>query len=115
MIQHIHTYLVYPDKMAEEPREISGTSVPSDGQLFELLNRIYEISDDECDIDITFCPAADGTQQNECRDLIREYLDDTTLENGRRIAERLGRNTDRRSGLGLLFLMLGNDGRSKNW
>ena len=113
MIQHIHTYLVHPGKLSEDSREISGTTVPPGGQLFELLKNIYQRSHEECNIDITFSPAADGTQQNDCRDLIREYLGDTTLEKGKKIAARLERNTDRRSGLGLLFLMVGNDGEKR--
>ena len=110
-IQHIHTYLVHPNKLPATPREVSGTSVPVKGPLFELLANIYARSEAECDIDITFCHANDGSQQNDCRDLIREYVRDTTLARGRKIAERLEQHTDRRSGLGLLFLITGKEGK----
>ena len=46
-------------------------------------------------------------------DLILQYLVAPTLPNGRRIAERLEQNTDRRSGIGLLFLITGAEGREK--
>ena len=110
-IREIHTYLVHPNKQSEYPREICGTSVPLRGPLFELLDDIYRRSDEECEIDITFSHAADGSQQNEFRDLLREYLDNPAMDRCRKIAERLGQSTDRRSGLGLLFLIAGREGK----
>jgi hypothetical protein len=88
-IQHIHTYLVHPKKGSAAPPQVNGAPVSLDGRLFELLANIYAKSDQECDIDITFAPAPDGTQQNDCRDLICDYLHDPTLASGRAIAERL--------------------------
>lgn len=70
-IHHIHTYLVHPNKLPGKPRAVSGTCVPVRGPLFALLANIYARSDAECDIDITFSHANDGSQQNDCRDLIR--------------------------------------------
>ena len=110
-IHHIHTYLVHPNKFPRKHRAVSGTSVPARGPLFELLAKIYNESEAECDIDITFSHANDGSQQNDCRDLIREYLSETTLAKGRKIAERLEQTTDRRSRLGLLFLITGQEGK----
>ena len=113
-ITHIHTYLVYPNKISDNRRQINGTSVMLNGQLFDLLQDIYTRSDEECDIDITFCPTADGRQQNDCRNLILEYLRNPTLQSGRMIANRLEQKTDGRSGLGLLFLIVGiEDGEHK--
>lgn len=109
-IEHIHTYLVHPKKGSADPPQVNGAQVRLEGRLFDLLNGIYVRSNDECDIDITFVPAADGAQQNECRDLLCAYLDQPTLVNGRTIAERLQKHTDGRSGLGLLFLIAGREG-----
>jgi len=78
--------------------------------MFELLDGIYSRSEQECDIDIIFKPN-NGVQQNACRDLICAHLDNPTLPNGRVIAERLQANTDRRAGLGLLFVIVGKEGR----
>ena len=83
--------------------------MPLSGRLFDLLDDIYRRSESECDIDLTFSHADDGTQQNDCRDLVVEYMGRTNLENGQRIAERLAKNTDRRSRLGLLFLIAGTE------
>jgi hypothetical protein len=76
-----------------------------------LLDGIYAKSDTECDIDILFNHNAAGEQQNDCRDLIIAYLRKPTLPRGRAIANRLARMTDQRSGLGLLFLIAGKEGR----
>jgi hypothetical protein len=78
--------------------------------LFELLDGIYSRAEQECEIDIIFKPTDDGVQQNSCRDLICTYLGDPTLMIGRAIAERLETQTDKRSGLGLLFLIAGREG-----
>lgn len=110
-VEHIHTYLVHPRKGSAAPPQIHGASVRLDGKLFELLDNIYARSDHECDIDITFSPAHDGTQQNDCRDLICDYLGNPTLTSGKAIADRLEKHTDGRSGLGLLFLIGGREGR----
>jgi hypothetical protein len=109
-VQHIHTYLVHPKKGAPEPLQNDGVQVPLNGMMFDLLNNIYARADNECDIDITFSPTPDGTQQNDCRDLIRTYLRRPTLAVGKDLAERLEQNTDRRSSLGLLFLIAGKEG-----
>lgn len=110
-VQNIHTFLVHAGKGSEAVPKIGGAAVPLENKLFELLDNIYSAADHECDIDISFNPTEDGKQQNPCRDLIIGYLSNPTLENGRLIAERLERMTDNRSGLGLLFLIAGKEGR----
>ena len=110
-VEHIHTYLVHPRKGSTAASQANGTTVTLNGRLFDLLNNIYVRSDQQCDISITFAPALDGRQQNDCRDLIRDYLRHPTLATGRAIADRLERQTDQRSGLGLLFLIAGRGDR----
>ena len=110
-VEHIHTYLVHPGKGADEPSRIRGNSLALDGKMFSLLNGIYLNSDHECTIEISFNHRDDGAQQNPCRDLIVAYLADPTVPHGRQIAERLEKVTTHRSGLGLLFLMAGKEGR----
>jgi hypothetical protein len=75
--------------------------------MFNLLDRICARSEEECDIDIIFRRSSGGEQQNECRDLLLEHLETPTLETGRSLAKRLRDKTDGRSGLGLLFLIVG--------
>jgi hypothetical protein len=107
-VQHIHTFLAHPKKGSVERSKINGAPVKLEGKLFELLRNIYEKSETECDIDITFS-SNKGRQQNDCRDMICRYLNNPTLPAGKSIAERLERHTDGRSGLGLLFLISGKE------
>lgn len=109
---HIHTFLVHPGKTTEDKMAINGTTVPLAGSLFRLLDSIYSRSDQECDIDITFRPTRDGKQENQCRDLVVGYVANPSLDTARLIAERLRDHTDGRSGLGLLFLICGSEGKS---
>jgi hypothetical protein len=109
-VSHIHAYLVYPGKGVTEPRRFSGTKVQLAGTLFNLLNDVYTKSDRECDTDISFNQSADGRQDNPCRSLITSYLARSTIASGKGIAQRLESVTTHRSGLGLLFLISGNEG-----
>jgi hypothetical protein len=79
------------------------------GKMFSLMDGIYSKSESDCDIDITFRSAPDGKQQNDCRDSLLAYLAAPSLTTGQKIAERLGRTTDWRSALGLLFLIVGKE------
>lgn len=108
-IQKIHTFLVKPGKGGHEKLEINGTEVPLSGGMFNLLSGIYERSEEECDIQISFCPTSDGKQKNECRDLVVKHLSVRNVDSARVLAERLRDVTDGRSGLGLLFVIIGKD------
>lgn len=109
-VQNIFTFVVHPRKGATEVAMVNGTELKLDGKMFDLLDNIYSKSDQECDVDITFSPN-DGKQQNDCRDLICAYVSDMTLANARKIAARLESHTDGRSGIGLLFLISGKEGK----
>jgi len=108
-IDHIHAYLVHPGKASDNAPQIGGASVPLKDKLFTLLSDVYTKSETECDIDISFNRSAGGAQQNPCRDLVVSYVNAPTLVRGRHIAERLERVTTHRSGLGLLFLIVGTE------
>ena len=75
--------------------------------MFTLLKEVFDRSDDECDIDIFFKPDDQGQQINPTRDLVIQYLQQANISRARLIAQRLESCTDRRSGLGLLFLIAG--------
>lgn len=111
-LQRIHSFLVHPAKGMEEQPDIGGTQVSRDGNLGEMLSRVFDRAATECDIAIMFRPDEEGRQQNECRDDVVRYVRDASLSNGRRIARRLQLVSTNRSGLGLLFLMTGADGGS---
>lgn len=110
-IQHIHAFLVHPKKGNKDKSQHSGTDVPMSGTMFDFMSGIYSKSATECEIDITFLPTREGKAQNDCRDLFIKYLSSPSLATGKPIAERLGETTDQRSGLGLLFLIVGKEGK----
>jgi hypothetical protein len=111
-LTHIYTYLVHPREYPQD--QIGGSPVPLEGQLYDLLNDVYEKSDSECDVDVAFNPNAEGAQENLVRDLVMGYLRNPILEEGRRVAHALKTVTTKRSGIGLLFLISGNeDGEHK--
>jgi hypothetical protein len=108
----LHSYLVHPAKTDDRKPKIGGTAIEQSGRLFEMLKGVYEKSDTECNIDISFNHDSDGNQKNACRDLLIDYLAKPGLPAGRKLAETLQAVTTGRSGLGLLFLMAGKVGQN---
>ncbi|WP_332772460.1 hypothetical protein [Phenylobacterium sp.] len=107
-VSGIHTFLVYP--RTQEVAEIGGADVPLGGKLFDMLNGVYEKSELQCNIDISFNIGVAGVQQNDVRDLVLAYVSAPSLITGSPIARKLQSATDGRSGLGLLFLINGQEG-----
>ena len=107
-IEKIHAYLVFPEKGSEDPPlDSKGTELSLKDKLFGVLEEVYETSERECEIAIAFNASSSGKQENPCRNLIVDYLKDTTIANGAKIAQRLSGVTTNRSGTGLLFLITG--------
>lgn len=112
-VQHIHAFLVHPGKGSDKKVSFGGTTLALSGGMFDLLDGVYKKSDSECNVHITFRPTFEGEKQNDCRDLIVDYVGGPTLPRAKRIADRLALNTDARSGLGLLFLIAGVEGKAR--
>lgn len=108
-IIHAHSFLVHPGKKDKDQLAISGVAVPRRDMVFNMLSRLYDDADRECNIEIMFRHSADGRQENPCRDLMLAYVAEPTVPNGRALAERLQEVTTHRSGLGLLFLAVGDE------
>ena len=112
-IGSIHSFLIHPGKGAETPHEISGAAVPKDGRLFRMLEPLFDHAEEDCKHKIAF-NSDDGEQRNPCRDSLITYIKNCDLNAGREIAKRLQGVTTHRSGLGLLFLIVGEEkGESK--
>jgi hypothetical protein len=107
-ITKIHSYLVHAGKGEEKQKPISGTEVSDTEDMTTMLREIFLKAPEECKHDIMFTHAPDGSQQNDCRDLILKYIDKPTIANGRLLAKRLQEVSTHRSALGLMFLILGN-------
>lgn len=113
-LKTIHCFLAHPAKHEETQPAIGGASVPKHGKLFTMLKGIYDNASTDCRTEISFNHNAEGKQQNDCRDLLLAYIKSHKVDDGREIALRLQGVTNHKSGLGLLFLMIGhNEARSR--
>jgi len=109
IVSRIYSFLLQVGKGIEPQPSIRGTRIQLNGKLFEMLRDLFDRSDDECKTDIAFRPSEDGEQKNDCRDEIVELLSAPGMGKARRLAERLQAVTTNRSGLGLLFIIIGTD------
>lgn len=108
-IVSVHSYLVPPRvKEGETPRRILGTTVKPEEELFGMVQGLFDDAPSDCPYRISFVSRG-GEQSNACLTLVFDYVQDPAPEKGREIAEALREATTRRSGLGLLFLILGRD------
>lgn len=105
--------LVHPGRGVEKPKAVKGRELTGDGKLFELLAKIFHESSGTGGFEVSFRRQQDGTQQNDCRDLLIALEQKPNLANATRIAERLQASTDRRSGTGLLFVLVGQHGAKR--
>jgi hypothetical protein len=107
-LNSIHSFLIHPGKNLKDPHSINGTAVTqATARLFDMLKRIFDTADSECQHEIAFTPDKDDEQRNECRDSLLAYIKNCDIPNGRLIATKLQAVTTNKSGLGLLFLMTG--------
>ena len=107
-VDSIHSFLIHPGKGAENPHEINGAAVPKSGKLFEMLRPVFDEATEDCPHKIAF-NSQNGQQKNDCRDALITYIKNRDLNHGRDLAKRLQAVTTHRSGLGLLFLMTGEE------
>lgn len=107
-ITHFHSYLIHPGKNieVEDRREISGTEIPLEGKLHDMFRTIYAESRSSCTHRVSF---VSGNQSNAARDLIVPYAKGPTLNRGLKIAQRLQGFTTKTPGIGLLFLVRGEE------
>jgi hypothetical protein len=112
-VNAIHSFLVHPDKGADEQTTIGGTQVKGENRLVEMLTAVFMAAPDECKHDIYFLPNEAGEQKNDCRDLLLAHLGTPSKGNGLKLAQRLQSVTTHRSKLGLMFILVGSKGSSK--
>lgn len=113
-LKTIHCFLVHPSKREETQPSIGGTAVPKRGRMFDMLKEIFDQADTNCPTDISFMHDSGGNAKNECRELLLAYVMSHKVDDGRKVALRLQGVTTLKSGMGLLFLMLGQeDGKTR--
>lgn len=109
-IKSIKSFFVHPSKNEKSPKKITSTDVPKANDVFGVLQTVFDKSDVECVINVLFKPDEKGKQNNAFKKLLVEYAKNQTDENGMRIAEALQSVTTKKSGLGLLFIVFGEEG-----
>src|SRR4051794_5972897 len=114
-ISRIFSSLVPPGKHGdpENPEPVLGTEVALQGNLFKMHGEVYVKSELECHIPIRFLMAEDGAQHNDVRAELIALLQQPTPEAANRLGARLRDVTNLKSGIGLLFFVLGGDGEHK--
>ena len=105
-VTYICSFLVKELKGAKTSPTL-GTTLPNSGKLFSMLSGIFNSSDHDCNIDIVFKSEPDGTQNNAARNLIAKFCEIPSVKTATPIAHKLELVTTKRSGLGLLFLVRG--------
>lgn len=108
-ITAIASYLVFPGKNEDKPIAVRGALQNLDGPLFRMLTRVFKSAEIECNIPIRFNMNAKGEMQNEVRENIINFIQESTFENGLTLANRLRDVTTKVPGLGLLFMILGKE------
>lgn len=106
------SFLVHPSKHEEEQPAIGGTELTLEGGLGFMLSSAFTKASAECNIEIAFQMALDGSQQNPVRNALITVVKNPNLENARVLARKLQAVTTHRSGLGLLFVLIGKDKES---
>lgn len=94
-------------KNIDIPNAPCGTNIPLKGKLYDMLNAIFIRSESECKIPIYFRPTESGVQSNDCRNEIVALLKRSNTGNACKLAVRLMKCTTNKSGLGLLFFIVG--------
>ena len=112
-IKNAFSFLVYPGKGLAEQPVVGGAKIPLSGKLFKMLSDLFAQADDECKIDICFTSQEEGKQFNERREQITAILNNPTIEKAQGLATHLQAVTTNRSGMGLLFLVLGENEKQK--
>lgn len=112
-VNAIFSYLVPPHPTDGEAEALTGTIVPLQGDLFRMLRGVFDKAEEECRTPIRFLPDNDGAQTNLVRGFVVDILRTSSLDACEDLANRLRDATDKRSGLGLLFLIIGSDGDQK--
>ncbi len=106
--KHLLSYLIHANKGLEEDKQISpiGSEISETDELGQMLLRLLNDSERECDISIIFSPSETGEKKNLMQDLILQFCEIPSLQNGLILAEKLSICTPQNSGLCLLFILL---------
>ena len=108
MPEVILSYLTTPGKNKDDSDPVQGTKIPAGTALFKMLEQVFERSESECRVPVRFVSES-GTQSNQVRTEIMNTVNSKSVAAGMALGERLRDATTAKSGLGLLFVMVGSN------
>ena len=109
-IQVIYSFLTYPKRSHPDDPLAPGTQIPveADNKLVRMVEALFQRAPQDCTIPIMFrADAAD--QMNPVRAELMALLAAPSVETAAPLALRLQRSTAGTSGMGLMFICLGED------
>ncbi len=109
-IQAIYSFLTYPKRSNPDDPLAPGAQIPvdADNKLVRMLDSLFQRAPQDCVIPISFrADAADQT--NPVRSELLALLAGPSVESAAPLALRLQRSTAGTSGMGLMFICLGED------
>ena len=111
-VKKIYSFLTYPKKSQPEESIVSGARIPlDDGKLCKMLTDIFDGAGKDCIVPVMF--VSDGEkQENAVRSELLALLQKPSVTAATPLAERLQAATGGTSGMGLLFICIGEDGES---
>ncbi|UCU95220.1 hypothetical protein [Hydrogenophaga taeniospiralis] len=109
-IQAIYSFLTYPKRSYPDDPLAPGTQIPVDvnNKLVRMLEALFQRAPQDCAIPIMF-RADDADQMNPVRAELLTLLASSSVESAAPLALRLQRATAGTSGMGLMFICLGED------
>lgn len=112
-LEAIYSFLTYPKRgQPDDPLEPGATIPIRSDKLSRMLGGIFDSAGHDCSVPVMF--VSDGPQQNPFRNELVALVQHRSLRNATPIAARLQRATGGQSGMGLLFVCLGDDnGRAR--
>lgn len=109
-LQAIYSFLTYPKRSAPDDPLAPGTQIPvtADNKLLRMLEGLFQRAPQDCVVPIMF-RASDSNQMNPVRDELLALFASPSVESAAALALRLQRSTGGASGMGLMFVCLGED------
>jgi len=106
----IYSFLTYPKRNFPDDPLAPGTEigVDADNKLSNMLNGIYSNAERDCVVPVMF-RADNHDQQNSVRSELLTLVENPSIETASPIALRLQRSTSGTSGMGLMFICLGEE------
>lgn len=109
-LEAIYSFLTYPKRSSPDDPLAPGTEIPveEDNKLVRMLSYLYANAPQDCHVPIKF-RADNEDQTNPVRNELIALLDAPSVESAAPLALRLQKTTGGNSGMGLMFICLGDE------